>query len=172
MATLTDRLEYVIGVKAADALAKALEAKGKLPSSFMLFPAVSRKADIWTDITRMLTLNSKQAAAGAEKHVCPLQLDIIKRLITRYSNPDDLVLDPFMGIGSVGYQALRMGRRAIGTELNEEYWSCSVGYCEMAQNEAGAPTLFDLAPLMPTDAEEEAEPAESIDSAPQAEAVA
>ena len=61
---------------------------------------------------------------------------------------------------------------AIGTELNEEYWSCSVGYCEMAQNEAGAPTLFDLAPLMPTDAEEEAEPAESIDSAPQAEAVA
>jgi hypothetical protein len=69
-------------------------------------------------------------------HVCPLQLDIIKRLITRYTNPGDIVLDPFGGIiGSVPFQALKMGRKAVGIELNEEYWRCGVGYCEMAENE-------------------------------------
>jgi DNA modification methylase len=125
-------------------IAKALEELGKLPSSFMLFPAISRNKDIWTDISRMLTLNNKQSMDGKEKHVCPLQLDIIRRLITRYSNKGDVVLDPFAGIGSVPYMALKMGRKAIGTELNQEYWKDSVGYCEMAEAEVEAPTLFDL----------------------------
>lgn len=127
------------------AAAKALEEIGHLPSTFMLFAAVSRNKDIWTDISRMVTLNTKQAAEGREKHVCPLQLDIIKRLITRYTNPNELVFDPFMGIGSTGYQAIRMGRRAIGTELCLEYWKDSVGYMEMAEREVDVPTLFDLA---------------------------
>jgi DNA modification methylase len=126
-------------------LAKALEERGKLPSSFMLFPAVSRHADIWTDITRMRTLNSEQSRRAQEKHVCPLQLDIIKRLITRYTNKDDLVFDPFLGIGSTAYQALKMGRRALGTELNLGYWKDAVGYCEVAERDMTAPTLFDLA---------------------------
>lgn len=127
------------------AVAKALEAKDKLPKEFMLFPPVSRNADIWTDISRMRTLNTTQAAKGKEKHVCPLQLDIIKRLITRYTNPGELVFDPFGGIGSVPYQALKMGRHGLMTELNEQYWRCAVGYCEAAENEVAAPTLFDLA---------------------------
>jgi DNA modification methylase len=126
------------------ALAKALEERGKLPASFMLFPAVSRDKDIWTDIARMRTLNTEQSRHGEEMHVCPLQLDIIKRLITRYTNPGDTVFDPFAGIFSVPFQALKMGRKAIGTELNEEYWRCGVGYCEQAENEANVPTLFDL----------------------------
>lgn len=54
------------------------------------------------------------------------------------------MLDPFAGIFSVPYQALHMKRRAIGIELNAEYWRCGVGYCEMADREANAPTLFDL----------------------------
>jgi len=126
------------------ALAKALEERGKLPSSFMLFPPVSRNADIWTDIARMRTLNTQQAQKGAEKHVCPLQLDIIKRLITRYTNEGETVFDPFMGIGSVAYQALKMGRKALGTELNEEYWRFSVWYAEAVEAEVGLPTLFEM----------------------------
>lgn len=125
-------------------LAKALEARGKLPSSFMLFPAISRNKDVWTDIARMRTLNSEQSRRNEEKHVCPLQLDIIKRLITRYTNPGEIVLDPFAGIGSVPYQAIHMGRIGWGTELNEEYWRCAAGYCEQAESEAHMPTLFDL----------------------------
>lgn len=82
---------------------------------------------------------------GLGKTRIALQLDIIKRLITRYTNRGELVFDPFMGIGSVGYQAIRMGRRAIGTELNVDYWRDSVGYMEMAEREVDVPTLFDLA---------------------------
>lgn len=126
-------------------ICKALESMGKLPSSFMLFPPISRHADIWTDIARMRTLNSEQSRRNEEMHVCPLQLDIIKRLITRYTNAGDIVWDPFGGIGSVPYQAIRMGRRGWMTELNEEYWRCAVGYCEAAANEISVPTLFDMA---------------------------
>jgi DNA modification methylase len=127
------------------AVAKELETLGHLPGEFMLFPTVSRNKDIWSDINRMVTLNTKQGQKGAEKHVCPLQLDIIKRLIIRYSNKGELVYDPFMGIGSVGYQAIRLGRKAIGTELNIDYWRDSVGYMEMAEREVSMPTLFDMA---------------------------
>lgn len=126
------------------ALAKALEERGKLPSSFMLFPPISRHADVWTDIARMRTLNSEQSRRNQENHVCPLQLDIIKRLITRYSNRGEVVMDPFGGIGSVPYQALQMDRDGWMIELNEEYWRCGIGYCETAENERTAPTLFDL----------------------------
>jgi len=126
-------------------LAKALEGIGKLPSSFMLFPAISRNKDIWTDIARMRTLNSEQTRRNQENHVCPLQLDIIKRLITRYSNKGEIVYDPFGGIGSVPFQAIKMERQGWMTELNEKYWKNAVGYCEMAENEVCVPTLFDLA---------------------------
>ncbi len=132
-------------------LAKALEARGKLPSSFMLFPAVSRDKDIWTDIARMRTLNSEQSRRGEEMHVCPLQLDIIKRLITRYTSMDEVVLDPFNGIGSTVYQALKMGRKGYGIELNEEYWRCAVGYAEQAEAQQNVPTLFDLWNETPTE---------------------
>lgn len=127
------------------AVAKALEAVGHLPSTFMLFAPLSRHKDVWSDISRMITLNTKQSLEGREKHVCPLQLDIIRRLITRYTNLDEVVFDPFMGIGSTGYQALKQGRRALGTELCLEYWKDSIGYLEMAEREFDVPTLFDLA---------------------------
>jgi DNA modification methylase len=127
------------------AVAKSLETLGHLPSTFMLFAAISRHKDVWSDISRMITLNTKQSADGREKHVCPLQLDIIKRLIVRYTNKEEIVFDPFMGIGSVGYQAIKLGRRALGTELNLEYWKDSIGYMEMAERDYNVPTLFDLA---------------------------
>lgn len=128
-------------------LAKSLEVKGRLPSSFMLFPPISRNKDIWTDIARMRTLNMEQQRRGAEKHVCPLQLDIIERLITRYTNVNDIVMDPFAGIFSVPYMAVKMERQGIGIELNEEYWRNGVGYCQMAEQKATAPTLLDISSL-------------------------
>jgi DNA modification methylase len=128
-------------------IAKALEERGKLPSSFMLFPPISRNADFWDDIARMRTLNSEQSRRQEEAHVCPLQLDIIERLITRYTNPGEIVLDPFGGIGSTAYQAIKMGRHGWSIELNEEYWRCSVGYCEAAESEVAVPMLFDLSTL-------------------------
>lgn len=127
------------------ALCKALEEAGKLPSGFMLFPPISRNKDIWTDIARMRTLNTEQSRRAEEKHVCPLQLDIIERLIRRYSNKGEVIFDPFMGIGSTGYQALHMERQAWGTELNFDYWQNAVGYLEQAASKQKTPTLFDLA---------------------------
>jgi DNA modification methylase len=126
-------------------IAKALEAAGKLPSSFMLFPPISRNKDVWTDIARMRTLNTEQSRQGIEKHVCPLQLDVIERLITRYTNKGETVLDPFAGIFSVPFQAIKMNRIGHGIELNEDYWRWGVGYCEAAENEVNVPTLFELA---------------------------
>lgn len=128
-------------------LAKSLEGQGRLPSSFMLFPPISRNKDVWTDMARMRTLNMEQQRRGAEKHVCPLQLDIIERLITRYTNKDEIVMDPFAGIFSVPYMAVKMERRGVGIELNDEYWRNGIGYCQMAEQKATAPTLFDISSL-------------------------
>lgn len=129
------------------ALAKLMEKAGRLPASFMLFPPVSRNKDVWTDIARMRTLNSEQERRGFEKHVCPLQLDVIERLITRYTNEGESVLDPFAGIFSVPYMAVKMGRIGVGIELCQSYWEQGVGYCQMAESKAMAPTLFDLGKL-------------------------
>lgn len=78
---------------------------------------------VWMDIRsgRLLPyLESRESEE--EKHVCPLQLDVIERCLTLYSNPGDVVLTPFMGVGSEVYSALRAGRRAIGIELKESYY--------------------------------------------------
>jgi DNA modification methylase len=123
---------------------EAIESVGALPAAWMLFAPHSNNPDVWTDILRINTLNTEQSRKVQESHVCPLQIDVIERLINRFSNPGDLIFDPFMGIGSVGYQALKMGRRAYGAELNRAYWSYSVGYCEQVEAVNSAPTLFDL----------------------------
>ena len=126
-------------------VAKGLELRGRLPATFMLFPPISNRPDIWTDIARMKVLNSEQEKRQQEKHVCPLQIDIVDRLINRYSNPGEVVFDPFAGIGTVPYRAIHLGRVGWGCELAEDYWHCAVGYCEMAEAQRNAPTLFDLA---------------------------
>lgn len=79
---------------------------------------------IWTDIQETDTLEGWRTAGDEddEKHVCPLQLEVIRRLVKLYTNPGDIVLDPFMGIGSTAFVALEQGRRARGFELKESYW--------------------------------------------------
>jgi DNA modification methylase len=110
----------------------------------MLFPPSSNNPDIWTDILRINTLNTALSMKQEQSHVCPLQLDVIQRLIERFSNPGDTILDPFGGVHSVPYQAIKMGRKGVGIELNPEYWRMGVSFCERAEQKLLAPTLFDL----------------------------
>lgn len=125
-------------------LAQELDQEGRLPSTFMVVAPGSWDETVWDDINRMRTLNTDQSRRRQQNHVCPLQLDIVERLIERYSNPGELVADPFAGLFTVPYMALKMGRRGKGVELNKEYFRDGVGYCESAEAEMEAPTLFDL----------------------------
>lgn len=131
---------YVEHVK----FAEGLEAAGKLPKDFMAIDPVSHKDYIWDDVTRMRTLNSRQSQKNLRMHVCPLQLDIVERLIERYSNNGELVFDPFGGIGTVPYCAVKMGRKGMSTELNYDYWRDSLAYMREAESDVTSPTLFDL----------------------------
>lgn len=126
------------------ALGEALEAKGRLPVTFMLLPPPSWHPDVWSDVTRMRTLNLRQFQRGAEYHLCPLQFDIVDRLVAQFSMPGETLFDPFMGIGTVPYCAVKAGRRGLGVELSETYWRDATFYVGEAAREADAPTLFDL----------------------------
>lgn len=126
------------------AIAKELDKEGKLPATFMVVAPGSWNDAVWDDILRMRTLNSTQSRRQQEMHVCPLQLDIVERIINRYSNPGDVVLDPFGGIMTVPKVAVDMGRYGIGIELNNGYFRDGVGYLREADDKQDVPTLFDL----------------------------
>ena len=136
--------EHVYNYEQHVAFAEELEAYGKLPKTFMAVDPVSKKPWIWDDVTRMRTLNTRQSQKKRQNHICPLQLDVVERLIERYSNKGEVVFDPFGGIGTVPYCAVRMGRRGLSTELNYDYWKDSLPYLAEAEQEVSAPTLFDL----------------------------
>ena len=120
------------------------EAYGKLPKTFMAVDPVSKKDWIWDDVVRMRTLNTKQSQKKKQNHICPLQLDIVERLIERYSNKGEVVFDPFGGIQTVPYCAVKMGRMGLSTELNYDYWRDGISYLKEIEQEVTAPTLFDL----------------------------
>ena len=124
-------------------MAKELELRGKLPATFMLFAPPSHHDDVWTDVNRMRTLNMEQQRNRQEAHVCPLQFDIVERLIERYTNPGEVVFDPFHGLGTVSYCATKLGRKGMGTELNPDYFDHSLRYLRAAEAEVNVPTLFD-----------------------------
>ena len=126
------------------ALAKELDADGHLPATFMVVAPGSWSQDVWDDINRMRTLNADQKRKDLTMHVCPLQLDIVDRIINRYSNPGDLVLDPFGGLGTVALEAMKAGRRGYTIELNNSYFRDAVGYLEAEEEKLETPTLFDL----------------------------
>lgn len=91
---------------------------------------------VWWDINQSDTLNGKLAREDSdERHVCPLQLPVIERGIELWSNPGDVVLDPFNGIGSTGYQALKMGRKYVGVELKKSYYELSIKNLLQAEEE-------------------------------------
>ena len=126
------------------ALAKKLDTDGKLPATFMVVAPGSWTDTVWDDINRMRTYNMSQKLQKKQMHVCPLQIDIVERLIDRYSNPGDVILDPFAGIMTVPTEAVKKGRFGIGVELNTDYFRDGLGYLKAADSEASMPTLFDL----------------------------
>ena len=136
--SLQNTYDYDYHVK----IGEDLEARGALPSSFMSLAPGSHDMSVWHDINRMLTLNGSQAARNVEMHVCPLQFDIVDRLIERYSNPGELVYDPFCGLGTVPYRAIKKGRRGQGSELNTGYFFDSLTYLKAAEREQQMPDLF------------------------------
>lgn len=125
-------------------IGEQLLARNALPSTFMSLAPGSHHPEVWHDINRMRTLNGEQANRAVEKHVCPLQFDIVDRLIERYSMPGEVVYDPFHGLGTVGVRAIKKGRRAAGSELNAAYFKDQVHYLQAAEREFSMPTLFDL----------------------------
>lgn len=125
-------------------MAKELDAEDKLPATFMVVAPGSWTDDVWDDINRMRTLNTTQSQRRKQMHVCPLQLDIVDRLINRYSNPGELVLDPFGGLGTVALEAMKAGRRGYTIELNSGYFRDAVGYLKEYEREDMNISLFDL----------------------------
>jgi 16S rRNA G966 N2-methylase RsmD len=92
----------------------------------------------------MRTLNCNQAVKGKTQHLCPMQFDIAERSIDRFTKRGETVLDPFAGIGTVPFCAVKMGRRAVGVELSPRYFIDAVEYVKQAEREASVRTLFDL----------------------------
>jgi hypothetical protein len=138
--TLREVYDYETHIR----IGEELEGKGALPATFMSLAPGSWHPEVWHDVNRMLTLNTEQSRRAQTMHVCPLQTDIVDRLIERYSNPGDLVYDPFAGLGTVPLIALRKGRRGRGVELNTGYWLDSVKYLEAESRKHEMPSLFDL----------------------------
>lgn len=101
---------------------------------------------VWYGIKETDTLNTRVAKDSAdERHICPLQLGFIERCVRLWSNPGELVLTPFAGIGSELYQSLKLGRRAVGIELKPSYWRTAVDNLTRLESELEAPSLFDEA---------------------------
>jgi hypothetical protein len=124
-------------------LGELMEREKRLPSTFMVMPPHSPHPDVWTDVARMRTLNMVQQRTGHVMHLCPMQEDIIKRLVTQFSMPGEVVYDPFLGIGSVAYWAVKLKRFGIGCELNTGYFADAVRYCTAADLNKDVPMLFD-----------------------------
>jgi hypothetical protein len=137
--------DRVYDYEAHVAIGEAVERTGTLPATFMAIAPGSHHPDVWTDINRMRTLNMLQQRKGAEMHLCPLQFEIVDRLIERYSNEGDLIFDPFGGLMTVPYRALLKKRRGAATELSATYFLDGVHYLHMAEEKMETPQLFDLA---------------------------
>jgi DNA modification methylase len=125
-------------------IGESLDGRGALPATFMSLAPGSWHRDVWHDVNRMRTLNGEQSARAQALHVCPLQFDIVDRLIRRFSNEGELVFDPFSGLGTVPLRALSMGRRGRGVELNPGYFLDAVKYLEAEERKHDMPSLFDL----------------------------
>ena len=125
-------------------LAKELDAARKLPASFSAISVSSNSEYVWDDINRMHTLNSEQSRKALNMHICPLQIDTVERIIERYSNKGEAVYDPFAGLFTVPYIAVKKGRYGIGHELNEISFNDGIVYLKEADMEKNAPTLFDI----------------------------
>ena len=125
-------------------LGSALDERGALPATFMSLAPGSHHPDVWHDVNRMRTLNGDQTQRGLANHICPLQFDIVDRIIHRFTNPGELAFDPFAGLMTVLYRAIQLGRKSYGVELNPAYFQDGLRYLREAEHQANLPTLFDM----------------------------
>ena len=115
----------------------------KRPEEFPVSQWQNYASPVWMDIDQTETLSRTEARDEKdEKHICPLQLGVIRRGVQLWSNPGDLVLSPFMGIGSEGHVSVGMGRRFVGVELKRSYFDQAVKNLRAAEDEAKQPKLF------------------------------
>ena len=119
----------------------------KEPEDFPVGLWQNYASPVWMDINPSDTLQRESAREEKdERHICPLQLEVIRRAIKLWTNPGDLVLSPFAGIGSEGYVSLQMGRRFVGAELKRSYWNQAVENLKIAAgDEQQQLSLLDLA---------------------------
>jgi hypothetical protein len=111
------------------------------PESFPVEQWQEWASPVWMTVNQTRVLNVQAAReAQDERHLCPLQLDVIFRALVMWSNPGDVVLSPFMGIGSEGFESIKARRRFLGVELKESYFRQAVK--NLASAEAGAADLF------------------------------
>lgn len=139
-----ESLKGVYDFEAHIRIGEALEVRGALPSTFMALAPGSWCSEVWHDINRMRTLNGEQSRKGLEMHICPLQFDIVDRLIARFSMPGELVFDPFSGLHTVANRAVRLGRKGRGHELNAAYFLDGVAHLQAAERELSTLSLFDI----------------------------
>lgn len=100
---------------------------------------------VWYDVDQTNVLNFKLARDNDDsKHICPLQLDVIARCVDLWTNKGETVFSPFAGVGSEGYEAIKLGRKFIGIELKESYWKQAQKFLKEADMLVGQPTLFDM----------------------------
>lgn len=125
-------------------MSNAMDEKNKLPATFMCIDPASWSPDVWDDVNRMRTLNTEQSQRRKQMHLCPLQFDIVDRLINRYTNEGETVLDPFGGLMTVPLEAMKAGRKGIGIELNPEYYRDGCWYLKREEDNQETPTLFDF----------------------------
>jgi HAD superfamily phosphoserine phosphatase-like hydrolase len=112
------------------------------PATFSLPQWQEWASPVWMTVRQTNVLNVRSAKeAQDERHLCPLQLDVIERAVIMWSNQGDVILSPFMGIGSEGVEALKHKRRFLGVELKESYWRQACRH--LATAEASARSLFD-----------------------------
>lgn len=137
-------LENVYNFEHDVKIAEHLDKVGMLPPSFMLLQPQSWHPDVWTDVTRMRTLNGVQEAKGKEMHLCPMQFDTADRVINQFSMPDEIVFDPFAGLGTVPLRAVALGRRGLGVELAPNYYADACWHLRVGDQKRNSPMLFDL----------------------------
>lgn len=132
--------DYQLHLEASETLDKA----GKLSKKMMTLMNRPKSDNVMNDVSRLKTLNANQTNRKKEKHICPLQLDIIERLIFQYSNEGEIVGDPFGGLFSTPYMALKMKRKGWSFELNPDYYDDGLYYLKSIEYKLSVPTLFDL----------------------------
>jgi DNA modification methylase len=119
------------------------EAITKDPEEFPVDLWQRYASPVWFDINPSDTLQRESAREERdERHIAPLQLEVIRRAVRLWTNPGDIVLSPFAGIGSEGYVSIQEGRRFVGVELKRSYWIQAVANLERAVFKTNQPSLF------------------------------